>query len=110
MSARLRPSRDICMKMSRSSWTVRFDVSMMRSAIDRIWSSFLRSSVMPSLTDRSRASGCGRRVSLNRRTSVEWLASRKISVGFSVGAARSFLKTRGKWARKSFSRTSTCVA
>ena len=44
-----------------------------------------RSSVMPSLTERSRASGCGRRVSLKRRTSAEWLASRKISVGFKFG-------------------------
>ena len=33
-------------------------------------------------TDRSGASGCGRRVSLKRRTSAAWLASRKISIGF----------------------------
>jgi len=66
--------------------------------------------VIPSLTERSRASGWGRRVSLKRRTSVEWLASRKISVGFRLGAARSFLKTRGNCDRKSFSRTSTTIA
>ena len=35
----------------------------------------------PRSTDRSGASGCGRRVSLNRRTSAAWLASRKISTG-----------------------------
>ena len=48
-----------------------------------------RSSRMPSLTDRSGASGCGRRVSLNRRTSAAWLASRKISTGLSRGIFRS---------------------
>ena len=73
------------MKMSRSSCTVRFDVSRIRSAIARMALSFCRSSVIPSVTDRSGASGCGRRVSLNRRTSAEWLASRKISVGFTRG-------------------------
>ena len=36
---------------------------------------------MPSSADRSGASGCGRRVSLKRRTSAASLASRKISVG-----------------------------
>ena len=51
---------------------------------------------MPSLTDRSCASGCGRRVSLNRRTSVSWLASRKISTGFSRGIFRSRLNIVGK--------------
>ena len=62
---------------------------MISSAMRRIGSSCARSSRMPSSADRCRASGCGRRVSLNRRTSAASLASRKISVGIEPGIARS---------------------
>ena len=55
---------------------------------------------MPSLTDRSGASGCGRRVSLKRRTSAAWLASRKISTGLSRGIFRSWRKIFGNDDRK----------
>ena len=40
-----------------------------------------RSVLMPSDAEESGASGCGRRVSLNRRTSVACVASRKMSAG-----------------------------
>ena len=70
----------------------------------------VRSSLMPSLTDRSGASGCGRRVSLNRRTSAVLLASRKMSTGFSRGIFRSRLKIFGNCERKLPSRTSTTMA
>ena len=63
------------------------EVSTISSASSRIVVSRARSSRMPSLTERSGASGCGRRVSLNRRTSASWLASRKISIGLSPGIA-----------------------
>ena len=55
----------------------------------------------PSVTDRSCASGCGRRVSLNRRTSASWLASRKMSTGFSRGIFRSRLNIFGNDDRNS---------
>ena len=65
------------------------DVSTISSAISRIAFSRARSSRMPSLTERSGASGCGRRVSLKRRTSAALLASRKMSTGLSRGIFRS---------------------
>ena len=54
----------------------------------------------PRSTDRSGASGCGRRVSLKRRTSASLLASRKISTGFSRGIRRSRAKIVGNDDRK----------
>ena len=80
------PARS-AMKLLRSSWTVRSDVSTISSASARICLQPPRSSRMPSMTGRPCASGCGRRVSLNRRTSASWLASRKISTGSSRGIA-----------------------
>ena len=57
------------------------DVSTISSARSRIAFSRDRSSRIPSLTERSCASGCGRRVSLKRRTSAAVFASRKIRIG-----------------------------
>ena len=86
------------------------EVSTISSAISRITFSRCRSSRMPSVTDRSGASGCGRRVSLNRRTSAAWSASRKISTGFSRGILRSWRKIFGNDDRNPPSRTSTTIA
>ncbi len=52
------------------------------------------------VADRSGASGCGRRVSLKRRTSAALLASRKISTGLSRGIFRSRSKILGNDDRK----------
>ena len=70
------------MKNCRSSWTVMSDVSTISSAMlaDRRQPRPLVADALRS-TERSGASGCGRRVSLKRRTSVALLASRKISTG-----------------------------
>ena len=58
-------------------------MSTISSAIARIFVSCAPFVVgCPPTTERSGASGCGRRVSLKRRTSASWLASRKISSGF----------------------------
>ena len=68
--ARDRP-RDSPMKKCRSSCTVMSDVSTISSASSRIVVDAARAPRgCPRSTDRSGASGCGRRVSLNRRTSV----------------------------------------
>ena len=83
---------------------------MISSAIPRMAFSRDRSSRIPSLADRPCASGCGRRVSLNRRTSAVWLASRKISIGLSRGIFRSRRKIFGNDDRKLPSRTSTTIA
>ena len=98
------------MKNCRSSCTVMSDVSTISSAMPRMAFSRARSSRIPSLADRSCASGWGRRVSLNRRTSAVWLASRKISIGFSRGILRSRRKIPGNDDRKLPSRTSTTIA
>ncbi len=86
------------------------DVSTISSAMSLIAFSRERSSRIPSTTDLSRASGCGRRVSLKRRTSAAWLASRKMSTGLRRGILRSCLNTLGNDDRNPFSRTSTTIA
>ena len=86
------------------------DVSTISSAISRITFRRERSSRMPSLTDRSGARGWGRRVSLKRRTSAAWLASRKIRMGVSRGIFRSLRKIFGNDDRNPPSRTSTTIA
>jgi len=63
----------------RRSCTLKRLVSSTRSAISRIGISSFRSASIPSRSDRPLRSGCGRRVSLNRRPSTSSLASRKIS-------------------------------
>ena len=86
------------------------EVSTISSAMSRIAFICARSSAMPSRTDRSGASGCGRLVSLNRRTSASLLASRKIRTGLRRGIFRSRWKIVGNFDRKSRSRTSTTMA
>ena len=92
------------------------DVSRISSASSRMRSCAPAQSRMPSLADRPGASGCGRRVSLNRRTSVALLASRKISIGFNrciiepledLGEGRQEVRARGRRRR---SRPSRVVA
>src|SRR5918993_3961172 len=65
---------------------------------------------MPSLTERSAASGCGRRVSLKRRTSAACVASRKISDGWRRGMRLSRRHTVGNCDRNVPSRTSATIA
>ena len=65
---------------------------------------------MPSTTGRSSASGCGRRVSLKRRTSAASLASRKMRTGLRRGIARRARSTFGKRESSERSRTSTTIA
>ncbi len=98
------------MNASRSSCTVRSVVSTISSASPRIGTSRWRSSRMPSITGLSCASGCGRRVSLKRRTSAASPASRKISAGLSPRIARSFRSAFGNVERNAPSRTSTTIA
>ena len=104
-------SRDSPMKNCRSSWTVMSDVSTISSAMlaDRVQARALVADALRSPTDPG-ASGCGRRVSLNRRTSAALLASRKISTGLSRGIFRSRRKIFGNDDRKFPSRTSTTMA
>ena len=70
----------------------------------------LRSISMPSDAEESGARGCGRRVSLKRRTNVACVASRKMSAGFSPFIARSFRYAFANSARKFFSLMSTTIA
>ncbi len=86
------------------------EVSTISSAISRMTFSFARSSRIPSLAERPGARGCGRLVSLKRRTSAAWLASRKIRIGLSRGIFRSLRKIFGNDERKPPSRTSTTIA
>ena len=86
------------------------EVSTISSASSRMACIRVCSSRMPSVTERSGASGWGRLVSLNRRTSASWLASRKISTGLSRGILRSRPRIFGNEERKFPSRTSTTIA
>ena len=67
------------LKDLRNSCTVRSEVSSTLSAIFLIGRRHERSARMPSITEAVGASGCGRRVSLNRLRSAPSEASRKMS-------------------------------
>ena len=73
---------------SRSWWTVSALVSMMRSARARSSASSVRSRWMPASGPASPPSGCGRRVSLKRRTSTSSLASKNSDLEPVAGAAQ----------------------
>ena len=64
----------------RSSWTLNFEVLIMWSASARMGASMRRSARTLRATERVVPSGCGRRVSLKRRTRVASSASRNTSV------------------------------
>ena len=85
LRALARRLRDIRMKMSRSSWTVSRDVVHRHVGHRPDRGQLSRSSRSRRPRTARGASGCGRRVSLNRRTSELWLASRKISAAGCAG-------------------------
>ncbi len=97
-------------KAWRSSWTVIADVSTTCAASRRSGFIRSRSSRIPSIADRSGASGCGRRVSLKRRTSTSSEASRKIRTGCRLRIALSRRNTFGSSSSILPSRTSTTTA
>src|SRR5216684_3706894 len=94
---------------SRSSCTFMRVVSITTSAMPRKAASSLRSSAMPSATVPSSESGCLRRVSLNRRSSVSSAESRK-TTSSRWPARRTSSTACGVWSRKRPSRASMTSA
>ena len=94
---------------ARNSCTLNFEVSMTRSAMARMRARCLRSAVSEALTGVLVPSGCGRRVSLKRRSRTASCASRKMTFVGRIMLCTD-LKMAGSSSSCAPSRTSTTSA